>query len=44
MGSVTVYSHLQACGMINDHLESCFRYGELLEVTDAVRKRRDHEG
>ncbi len=43
MGSVTVYSHLQACGMINDHLESCFRYGELLEVTDAVRKRRDHE-
>ncbi len=44
MGSVTVYSHLQACGMINDHLESCFRYGEFLEVTDAVRKRRDHEG
>ena len=44
MGSVTVYSHLQACGMINDHLESCFRYGELLEVTDAVRKRRDHKG
>ena len=44
MGSVTVYSHLQACWMINDHLESCFRYGELLEVTDAVRKRRDHEG
>ena len=44
LGSVTVYSHLQACGMINDHLESCFRYGELLEVTDAVRKRRDHEG
>ena len=44
MGSVTVYSHLQACGMINDHLESCFRYGELLEGTDAVRKRRDHEG
>ena len=44
MGSVTVYSHLQACGMINDHLESCFRYGEHLDVTDAVRKRRDHEG
>ena len=44
MGSVTVYSHLQACGMINDHLESCFRYGELLEVTDALRKRRDHKG
>ena len=43
MGSVTVYSHLQACGIINDHMESCFRFDELLEVTDAVRKRRDHE-
>ena len=43
MGSVTVYSHLQACGIINDHMELCFRYGELLEVTDAVHKRRDHE-
>ena len=43
MGSVTVYSHLQACGIINDHMESCFRYCELLEVTDSVHKRRDHE-
>lgn len=31
MGPVTVYSHLQACGMINDHRSSCFRYQELLE-------------
>lgn len=36
MGSVTVYSHLQACGIINDHLESCFRYAELVEISDAV--------
>ena len=43
MGSVTVYSHLQACGIINDHIESCFRYQELLEMTEAVRKRRDCE-
>ena len=43
MGSVTVYSHLQACGIINDHMESCFRYPELLEMTDPVHKRRDHE-
>ena len=43
MGSVTVYSHLQACGIINDHMESCFRYPQLLEITDAVRKRRDKE-
>ena len=44
MGSVTVYSHLQACGMINDHLESCFRYQELLDCSDTVLKRRDNEG
>ena len=43
MGSVTVYSHLQACGIINDHMESCFRYPQLLEILDAVRKRRDKE-
>ena len=43
MGSITVYSHLQACGIINDHQESCFRYPQLLEITDAVRKRRDKE-
>jgi len=44
MGSITVYSHLQACGIINDHCESCFRYAELLAMTDCVRKRRNHEG
>ena len=43
MGSITVYSHLQACGIINDHLETCGRYWELLAVTDAVKKRRDKE-
>ena len=43
MGSVTVYSHLQACGIINDHWESCFRYRELISGTDVVRKRREQE-
>ena len=43
MGSVTVYSHLQACGIINDHQESCFRYSEILRMTDPVNKRRDNE-
>lgn len=28
LGSVTVYAYLQSCGIINDHLEYCFRYGE----------------
>lgn len=44
LGSVTVYSHLQACGIINDHIETCFRYQELLPLSQTVRKRRDQEG
>ena len=31
LGSVTVYAHLQACGMVNDHVESCFMYRPLVE-------------
>lgn len=29
VGSTTIYSHLQAIGVINDHLTSCPRYEEL---------------
>lgn len=39
MGSITVYSHLQACGIINDHRENCFRYHDILENYPVVRKR-----
>ena len=28
VGSTIVYSHLQACGLINDHLVRCFRHRE----------------
>lgn len=31
LGSITVYSHLQACGIINDHQENCFRYEQILK-------------
>lgn len=31
LGSITVYSHLQACGMINDHEEKCFQYQRILD-------------
>lgn len=27
MSSVTVYAHLQACGMVNNHLEGAGGYG-----------------
>ena len=28
-GPTVCYAHMQATGMVNDHLTSCFRYGEL---------------
>lgn len=36
LGTVTVYSHLQAAGLINDHLNYCFRYRELKEIDQKV--------
>lgn len=33
MGPIVVYSHLQATGLINDHLLSCFRHQELCSAT-----------
>ncbi len=29
VGPTIVYAHMQATGMVNDHLVNCFRYGEL---------------
>lgn len=29
IGSTVIYAHMQATGMVNDHIESCFRYKEL---------------
>lgn len=29
VGSTVMYSHMQACGLVNDHLTSCFRYKEV---------------
>lgn len=31
MGSITVYAHLQACGIINDHVMDCFRYKQVIK-------------
>lgn len=28
VGSTIIYAHMQATGMVNDHLTSCFRHGE----------------
>lgn len=34
LGSVTVYSHLQASGIINDHLKECHCYQRLIDQFD----------
>lgn len=33
VGSTVCYAHMQATGMVNDHLTDCFRYSELLAET-----------
>jgi DNA-3-methyladenine glycosylase I len=38
VGSTIVYSYLQATGLINDHLMSCFRYRELVSPLKPPRE------
>jgi len=40
LGCVVIYSHLQACGIINDHDKDCPRYKYILENYPTARKRR----
>ncbi len=32
IGSTIIYAHMQATGMVNDHVTSCFRYQEVKEM------------
>ena len=43
VGEVTIYSHLQACGIINDHDESCPCFEKINAENPTVNKRRDQE-
>ena len=43
LGTVTVYSHLQACGVVNDHGSDCPCYARINAQHPTVRKRRDRE-
>ncbi len=40
LGPVTVYSHLQACGIINDHDKDCPRYSFINEKFPTMKKKR----
>ena len=33
IGSTIIYAHLQATGVVNDHLTTCFRYAEILNTS-----------
>ena len=33
VGSTVIYAHMQATGMVNDHIKSCFRYKEILKLS-----------
>jgi DNA-3-methyladenine glycosylase I len=35
VGSTIIYAHMQAVGMVNDHLVRCFRYREILKLDSA---------
>lgn len=43
LGSVTVYAHLQASGVVNDHRSGCHCYEKLISQHPTVKKRRDKE-
>ena len=43
LGSITVYSHLQACGIINDHSEACPCYQKIIANYPVIHKRRFQE-
>ncbi len=36
VGSTIIYAHLQATGIVNDHLVNCFRHRETREITSAT--------
>ena len=40
VGPIVIYSHLQACGIINDHDRNCPCYRRLIETYPTAEKRR----
>jgi DNA-3-methyladenine glycosylase I len=40
VGPTIIYAHMQAIGMVNDHLVSCFRHAELAQLASSPTTRR----
>jgi DNA-3-methyladenine glycosylase I len=43
LGPTTVYSHLQACGIINDHGSDCECYQKIIATYPIIKKPKDDE-
>ena len=43
VGAVTIYSHLQASGIINDHVETCFCYQKIVKNYPTICKKCENE-
>jgi len=43
LGPVVIYSHLQACGIINDHDVNCPRYDYIIKNFPIIHKKRSGE-
>jgi DNA-3-methyladenine glycosylase I len=40
VGSTIVYAHMQAVGMVNDHMMTCFRYKPCVQMAAKAGSRR----
>ena len=38
VGSTVIYAHMQACGLVNDHLVDCWRYHEVMKPPARTKK------
>ena len=38
VGSTVIYAHMQAIGMVNDHLVDCFRYREIRRLGSVIER------
>ena len=43
LGPVVIYSHLQACGIINDHDKNCIQFSKINKIADTINISRDDE-
>jgi DNA-3-methyladenine glycosylase I len=40
VGPTVCYAFMQACGLVNDHVTSCYRYAEIMRLSEGVTQGR----